>query len=80
MVSGKNYQVEFRGRSGMIYSEGQRRLSLHSEMLVDDDYDIVIYLSQALQWEDGTPLTGEDKARIKTNIVLDLQPSRIDWS
>jgi|GEM_PF-5472770 len=79
MVLGKQYAVKFLGRSGIIYSEDKRNLSLFSEMLVDDDYDLAIYLSQASHWENGTPLSDEDKARIKANLVEELASSRIEW-
>jgi nicotinamide riboside kinase len=79
MVLGKSYAVKFLGRSGIIYSEDKRNLSLFSEMLVDDEYDLAIYLSQASQWEDGTTVSDEDRARIKANLTQELQPSRIDW-
>lgn len=79
MVLGKQYAVKFLGRSGIIYSEDTRNLSLFSEMLVDDDCDLAIHLSQASHWEDGTPLSDAEKARIKANLTQELQPSRIDW-
>ncbi|HYX34525.1 MAG TPA: hypothetical protein VE954_15595 [Oligoflexus sp.] len=77
MLFGK---VKFLGRSGIIYSEGKRNLSLLSEMLAGDDFDLVIYLSRASHWEDGTPLSAEDKARIQANIAEELKSSRIDWN
>ncbi|WP_141731576.1 hypothetical protein [Oligoflexus tunisiensis] len=80
MFFGKKYKVKLLGRSGMIYTEGGRSLSLVSEMLVDGDYDMVIHLSRASRWEDGTPLSDEDKAQIKSNIIKELKTSRIDWS
>ena len=80
MLFGKKYRVKFLGRAGMIYSEGDRQLPLQSEMLAGEEFDLVIYWSRVERWEDGTPLTEEDKARIQANITRELKSSRIDWS
>jgi hypothetical protein len=80
MVPGQQFAVKFLGRSGLIYSEGNRNVSLHSEMLVDDDYDLVIYLSRVTHWEDGAALSDADKARLRDNLTKELKPSRIEWS
>jgi hypothetical protein len=78
----RNYVVKPTGRSGFVYREGDRAVSVFSEMLVRDDFDIVAYLSRIDYWdspEGPIPLTDEDRARIEQNAEEGLRV-KIEWA
>jgi len=78
----KTYSVEPTGRSGFIYREGDQSVSVFSEFLSGDKYDMVAYLSRVDRWdspEDAGPLTDEDRERIKKNVTAALRVN-IEWA
>ena len=74
----KEYRIEVHGRAGLTYYENTRKVFIDSEML-RGDFDIVIYINDALMWSDGGKLTNQDKQRIKSNIAEKMKNSKIDW-
>ena len=79
----KGYKVKIKGRSGVIYEEGKRKLFISAEMMTGA-IDLVIYVSSMQSWKapfNGTLLTVDDKKRIKFNISQELKSKglRIEW-
>jgi hypothetical protein len=68
--SDEGFSVEVLGRTGMKYREGDRSLSLYSEVLATG-YGIAIWTRTISQWDpphDGEPIGPEKKAVIVDNI------------
>lgn len=79
----KRYKVIYLGPAGIVYKEGRKQVHVFSEMLVGDEYDIVIYLDEIKSWEypnDYDAFTVADKDVIKSRISKKLgRRTRIDW-
>jgi hypothetical protein len=78
------FKVKLRGRSGVEYTEGGRSAVLDSEMLAGDG-GIVIYSSSLTSWRTSageTPMSEEDRNRVKDNVSEGLERHRIPvrWS
>jgi hypothetical protein len=76
----KNFKVKLQGRAGLKYTEQDKSLDIFSEMLGGNDYDVVILLSKESAWSDGSPVTDDDKIRIKSNLEAHFKTSRIEWA
>lgn len=74
----RDYKLKVHGRAGLTYSEGGREIFIDSEMLVGE-FDMVVFLSKASQWSDGSSLTPEDRGRIRKNITNGMKRTKIDW-
>ncbi|HEY3373442.1 MAG TPA: Imm74 family immunity protein [Candidatus Aquicultor sp.] len=73
--SKKEYKVRLRGRSAVIYEEGERKAILEAEMMAGPT-DLVIYLESLRCWQppyENEVLSSEDKQRIKENITKELE-------
>ncbi len=76
----REFSLKIQGRSGLTYTEGDRTLTIDSEMLFGA-HDMVIYWSSVSAWTQpaGLVLTAADKERIRTNMGKELSGMRIDW-
>lgn len=82
MFKRRPYRVRVKGRAGLTYEEGNRKVTLDSEMLAGGDFDMVVYLASMEAWDppdDATRLSQEDVSRIKKNVTSELWKYRIDW-
>ena len=82
--SKKSYKVKLRGRSGIEYTEGKRRIIIGSEFMADEDPGIVIYADSLKNWESPyqhEKLSEDDIERIKSNVLNDLAKHKIkvEW-
>ncbi len=80
----KNYNVKLKGRSAIVYVEGDKRMIISSEFLSSPS-GIVIYSDSIKKWEaphEGTKITGQQKEEIKKNITSDLEMHgiRVEWA
>ena len=78
----KGYSVSPTGRAGLLYTEGTRKIHVDSEMLAGNDFDMVVYLSNATAWappHDGDLVTSEDRERIRKNISEAFSSLRVEW-
>ena len=74
-VSDDGFSVEFLGRSGIEYKEGEKSLRVDSEMLAPP-YGIAIYRESIRRWHppfESVLLTAEHKNRIVDNIALVIE-------
>ena len=74
-VSDDGFSVEFLGRSGIEYKEGEKSLRVDSEMLAPP-YGIAIYQESIRRWHppfESVLLTAEHKNRIVDNIALVIE-------
>lgn len=83
MFKRQPFKVKLRGRSGIEYSEGRRKILVSSEFLAGDA-GIVIYASSLKSWEfpfDDEILSEEDKEVIKSRITQSLTNHKIphEW-
>ena len=70
------------GRAGIEYREGERALVVDSELIVDPNYDVVVYLGSIRGWRpphDEEVLSAEDKARVIANLREKLRRERVLW-
>ena len=75
-------KVRTSGRTGIIYSEGRRTLSIPSEMLASADLSVAIDLSALSGWEppfQHERLTPDDLSRIQQNLSQAFVGYRIEW-
>lgn len=83
MFRKKQYKVKLRGRSGIEYSEGRKKLLLSSEFLAGEA-GIVIYSRSLKTWEppfESEELSEDTKEKIKTRVIQSLAKHRIpvEW-
>lgn len=67
--SDEGFSVQILGFSGMKYSEGEKVLKIHSEVLANAD--IVIYMYSIKHWQppfDNETISENEKNRIVSNI------------
>ncbi len=77
------YIVKFRGRSGVIYKEGDRSVQIEAEML-SGSIDLVIYSEGIKAWQpphDDEIISTEEKKNIIVNITKYLEEKglSIEW-
>jgi hypothetical protein len=80
----KPFKVKLKGRSGIEYIEGERRVLIASEFMSGEDPGIVIYSNDLTSWDpphDHESLSESDIERIKSNVLEDLKSHRIiaEW-
>jgi len=80
----KPFKVKLKGRSGIEYIEGERRVLIASEFMSGEDPGIVIYSNDLTSWEpphDHVNLSESDLERIKSNVLEDLKRYKIiaEW-
>jgi len=76
----KPFQVKLKGRSGIEYREGDRKLFIGSEFLAGEDPGIVLYSNSLNFWQppyEDEGLTEEELTKIKLRIVADLAEHNI---
>lgn len=83
LFKSKGYKVTLKGRSGVLYSEGDHEAQIEAEMLADST-DIVIYFDAFCSWLtpfDNEIITNDVKHRIKQNISRELESKGlvIEW-
>ncbi len=78
---GKSFTVQFSGRAGLEYSEGDKKVCIDSEMLAGPEFDLVIYLRSVSCWDSppGDSIGDAEKGRIRLNITEALAGQKIDW-
>lgn len=84
LVQQESSRVKLRGRSGVEYAEGNRKLNIGSEFL-SGDAGIVIYSDSITSWDpphDNESLAESDLVRIKANVLVDLgnQKIKAEWA
>ena len=76
MVFGsKKYKVVSKGRSGLLYKEGDKTITVDSELL-SESLGIAIFTNSIKSWDhpfNEEALSGEDRSRIVENIKKDLE-------
>lgn len=76
------YKVRMTGRAGIIYSEGDKKMKVDSEMILGSgDYDLAIRKESIRKWEapHGGEISSEERERICKNIEEALGGSKILW-
>jgi hypothetical protein len=71
----KKYKVKLKGRSKVVYIEGDKQLTIDSEML-STPADLVIYINNKTTWDDPfacVSLSEQDRCRIVKNIRSELE-------
>lgn len=84
LFNSKKYKVILKGRSGILYSEGDHKAQIEAEMMVDST-DLVIYFDTFCSWLppfENEILSNDDKQRIKQNISEELKSKNliIEWN
>lgn len=82
-VDKRPYEVQVKGRSTIIYMEGEHKATIGAEMMAGET-DLVIYFSGFKAWEqpfENEVITEQDRERIKGNIAVDLNREGlvVDW-
>lgn len=75
MFTKKTYKVALKGRTGVIYSEGKKRIFIESELL-GTELGIVIYSGSIKNWEKpyGKEIVSkEDRLKIIQNIKMEFE-------
>ncbi len=78
----KKFKVKPLGRAGILYSEGEYQMTIDSEMLAGEDFDIVVYVDSIARWDpphQEVVVSQVDVERIRENINEALRRSRIEW-
>jgi hypothetical protein len=76
------FRVSLKGRAGMLYREGKKRMEIDSEMLFGE-HDIVVYTDSIRRWlppHDGEEITSAERERIRKNVAWALRSLRIEWA
>jgi hypothetical protein len=74
----KKYKVIFNGRSGLLYKEGEKTLTVDSEML-SESLGIAIFTDSIKSWDapySEEALSDEDRSRVIENIKKDLEKQK----
>ncbi|MFA5375371.1 MAG: Imm74 family immunity protein [Dehalococcoidia bacterium] len=74
----KKYKVIFNGRSGLLYKESEKTLTVDSEML-SESLGVAIFAESIKSWDapySEEPLSDEDRSRIIKNIKKDLEKQK----
>lgn len=62
-------EIEWVNRGLVTLRVGGRVLKVGGEALLEHDPDFLIYASYLTHWEDGSPLSGEQKTEILDRLV-----------
>lgn len=77
-----NREVRLKGRSRLIYTEGNRKMTIGIEMETGD-VDFVVYLSEVRGWggDESLKLSVIEIERVKTNIGQEMLKNglKIEW-
>jgi len=71
----KKYKVIFKGRSGLLYKEGDKAITVDSELL-SESLGIAIFTNSIKSWDapfNKEALSEKDRSRIIENIKKDLE-------
>ena len=71
----KKYKVIFKGRSGLLYKEGDKAITVDSELL-SESLGIAIFTDSIKSWDapfNEEALSDENRSRIIENIKKDLE-------
>ena len=74
----KKYKVVSKGRSGLLYKEGDKTITVDSELL-SESLGIAIFTNSIKSWEapfNDEALSSEDRTRIIENIKKDLEKQK----
>lgn len=71
ILDGNGCTVELRGRTGIVYREGDRSMRIDAEML-SGETDWVVYTSSVGLWADGSRAVGEERERVVANLRATL--------
>jgi len=78
----RRISIEFDGRAGLLYRDGDHSLCIDSEMLAGGEYDLVAYRDSIESWDppfDSEELLEADREQIMTNVTKELKRYRVDW-
>jgi len=83
MFGSKEYSVSIKGRSGVLYTEGKRKVLFSAELLAGP-VDYVIYFKGEYFWEkpfENEVISDEDRIRIKQNMIAEFERKGlvVDW-
>jgi len=74
----KKYKVIVRGRSGLVYKEGEKTITVDSEQL-SSSLGTAVFTDSIKSWDapnSDKPLSDEDRRRIIANIKKDLEKQK----
>ena len=74
----KKYKVIFNGRSGLLYKEGDKAITVDSELL-SESLGVAIFTDSIKSWDapfNEEALSDEDRSRIVENIKKDLEKQK----
>jgi hypothetical protein len=74
----KKYKVIAKGRSGLTYKEGDKTITVDSELL-SESLGIAIFIDSIKSWDapyNEDPLSDEDRSRVIQNIKKDLEKQK----
>ena len=75
--------VKLQGRAGIIYTDGEKKMEIDSEMLASPQHHIMIYSGSISKWMppyDDVVLTKDDIKAIKGNIESAFANIKILWT
>ena len=75
-------KLKVTGRAGLVYKRDGKTMRIYSEMLMGDEYDMVIYQRSMTHWESPhaeEPITENEKQQIKDDVKQHLKRCKIDW-
>jgi len=82
LTSKPRISVSIRGRGGMVYGEGSRKMRIRCEWLVGPTHDITVDAASIVCWEppfEREEVTYADRKRICANISHALGGYKIAW-
>ena len=74
--------MKMRGRAGLIYSEGPRKMRINSEMQGSPHLDMIIFADSIQRWEppfQDEPISPADIMRIRENVSKEFRHLRVWW-
>ena len=67
------------GRAGVLYLEKGLKVTIGSEMLFGEKYDLVIYLNDPRSWRIEGEVDEDKKREIVERVKLEFKRIKVDW-
>lgn len=80
--SKKGWKVIRRDRATFVYHEDGKTMQIAVERLISPEYDWAVGLATIQEWDPPhhhLPVTGEDRARIESNLRTTFSKDRVLW-
>ncbi|MGI9318521.1 MAG: Imm74 family immunity protein [bacterium] len=70
----EHFKIKLRGRSGVVYEEGSKRVIIEAEML-KGEIDLVIYVDSIMHWQpphEKDAISQDERKTIRANVTAAL--------